>query len=94
MKDNRFTKLFDEADVAFDGLYSNGLKVLKGLSKEAINAIIPGTDGLQVYQSLIGAVEKASGENLSQAQLISNIKELGDKAIKIAKKIPYFAALL
>jgi hypothetical protein len=43
---------------------------------------------------LINVIEKASKDNLSQAQLISNIKGLGDKAVKIAKKLPCFAMLL
>ena len=46
------------------------------------------------YDALIKVVQQASKENLSKAQLVDNIKELGDVAVKIAKKIPKFADLL
>jgi hypothetical protein len=49
---------------------------------------------MQTYQVLIEIVEKASKDNLAQAQLISKIKGLGASAIKLAKKIPGWAALL
>lgn len=64
------------------------------MSKEEIDSISPGTTDLQVYSVLIKIVEQASRENLSQAELTDNIKELGDTAVKIAKKIPRFADLL
>jgi hypothetical protein len=94
MKNNRFSESFAKADATFNGLYSVELKQLKGLSKDEISAIVPSADNLQVYQSLINVIEKASKDNLSQAQLISNIKGLGDKAVKIAKKLPCFVMLL
>lgn len=94
MKTNRFTESFAKANTAFHELYVIELKQLKGLSKEEIEAIAPNPDSSEIYKSLIDVIEKASKENLSQAQLISNIKGLGDIAIKIAKKIPHFAMLL
>ena len=70
------------------------LNELTGLSKEEIDAITPGTSDLQMYSVLIKVVEQASKDNLSKAQLIENINELGGLAVKIAKKIPKFAVLL
>ena len=93
MPENRFTKLFAEADAAFDGIYKKELNELTGLSKEEIDAITSDAEDLRVYSVLIKVVEKASMENLKQAQLIEDIKELGDVAVKIAKKIPGLAAL-
>ncbi|MDA9303617.1 hypothetical protein N9Q03_00595 [Flavobacteriaceae bacterium] len=90
----RFSKLFAEADAAFNGIYKVELDSLTGLSKEDIDSIIPGTEDLRVYSVLIKVVEKASKENTSKAQLIGDIKELGDIAVKIAKKIPQFSSLL
>ena len=94
MAENRFSDLFAEADAAFNGQYKKELNELMGLSKEEIDAVIPGTADLQMYSILIKVVEKASKDNLSQAQLIDNIKNLGELAVKIAKKIPQFSALL
>lgn len=94
MAKNRFDDLFEEADAAFTGQYKVELNKLYGLSKDEIDSIMPGTADLQMYAVLIKVVEDASKKNLSQAQLIKNIKDLGDLAIKIAKKIPEFAALL
>ncbi len=90
----RFKDLFAEADVAFDGVYKNELDKLTGLSKEEIDSVTPGTEDLRVYSVLVKVVEKASKENISKAQLVEDIKELGDIAVKIAKKVPEFAALL
>lgn len=94
MAENEFEGLFTEADAAFNGIYKKELNGLKGLSKEDIDSAIPGTTNSQIYSDLIKVVEKASKDNLSQAQLIEKIKELGDVAVKIAKKVPQFADLL
>lgn len=91
---NEFDDLFAEAEAAFDGEYKNELDSLLGLSREEIDAVTPGTTDLKTYDVLINVVKKASKDNISQAQLIDNIKSLGDVAIKIAKKVPSFAALL
>ena len=94
MAKNRFDDLFAEAEAAFNGQYKDELNRLYGLSKDEIDSIMPGTADLQMYAVLIKVVEDASKKNLSQAQLIKNIKDLGDLAVKIAKKIPDFAKLL
>lgn len=94
MKNNRFAGQFAEANDAFSELYSQELKQLKGLSESEISALIPDTQSKETYQALITIVEKASKENMAQAQLINNIKSLGSVAIKIASKIPTLAKLL
>jgi hypothetical protein len=94
MENNRFDDLFAEADAAFNGAYKNELNQLIGLSKEEIDMVTPGTSDLTIYAVLIEVVKKASKDNLSQAQLVANIKSLGNVAVQIAKKIPPFAALL
>jgi hypothetical protein len=43
---------------------------------------------------LVKVVEKASKDNLSQAQLVENIKSMGNVAVQIAKKVPGLAAWL
>lgn len=85
--------MFKEADEAFDGKYQEELNDLSGLSKEEIDSVTPGTEDLRVYSVLTKVVEEASRKNLSQAELIENIKELGEVAVKIAKKIPRLATL-
>jgi hypothetical protein len=94
MKTNRFSDSFSNADIAFNDLYAVALKQLKGFTKEEICTIIPESDSAQTYQALVDVIEKASNDNLAQAQLISKIKSLGGAAIKIAKKIPSLAMLL
>ncbi len=90
----RFSELFAEADAAFNGIYKTELDKLSGLSKADIDSVTPGTEDLRVYSVLIKVVEKASKENISKAQLINDIRDLGDIAVKIAKKVPLFATLL
>jgi hypothetical protein len=95
MSDNRFDDLFEEANAAFDGKYKDELNTLKRLTPEEIEQITPDTTtSKEAYNALIQEVEKASKENLSQAELIGNIKTLGNTAIHIAKKIPSFEQLL
>ena len=94
MAKNKFSQLFADADAAFNGGYKEELDKLTGLSTDEIDSITPDTEDLRVYSVLVKVVENASKENLSQAELIENIKELGDIAIKIAKKIPQFATFL
>lgn len=93
MKTNRFSESFANSDATFNGIYASELKQLKGLSKEEIIKIIPESNSMQIYQALVEIVEKASKDNLAQAQLISKIKSLGTSAIKIAQKIPALAML-
>lgn len=94
MAENKFSQLFAEADAAFNGVYKKELDKLTGLSRSEIDSITPDTEDLRVYSVLVKVVENASKENLSQAELIQDIKDIGDIAVKIAKKIPQFATLL
>ena len=41
MKTNRFSESFANADAVFNDMYGVELKLLKGLSKEEIDALIP-----------------------------------------------------
>ena len=89
-----FDELFRIADEAFNGQYQTQLNQLTGLSKEEIDAITPNdTTDLKVYSVLVKVVEHASKVNMSQADLIKNIKSLGEIAVKIAKKVPALASL-
>ena len=91
---NRFDNLFSEADAAFNGTYKNQLNDLMGLSKSEIDQITPdGITDMSTYSKLIDVVKQASKDNISQADLITNIKSLGEIAIKIAKKAPTLAAM-
>jgi len=91
---NRFDALFEEADAAFSGDYKNQLNDLLGLSRSDIEEATPdGITDMRVYSKLIDVVKQASKDNISQANLITNIKSLGEIAVKIAKKAPELAAL-
>jgi len=90
----RYSDLFSKANDAFKGNYKNELNKLKGLSKKEINSVIPNTENSTIYAALIKVVEEASEANLSKAKLAENIKELGDLAVKLAKKIPGLDSIL
>lgn len=79
---------------AFAGKYKDELSLLAGLSRTEIDAITPGITDLQKYDALIAVVKEASRVNLAQAELVVQIKKLGDIAITIAKKIPSLTTLL
>lgn len=94
MSENRFDELFTEADAAFNGKYKDELNALSGLSREEIDAVCPSTTDLKTYNVLTKVVEQASKENWTQGKLVENIQNLGDIAVKIAKKIPQLRNLL
>ena len=79
---------------AFEGEYKDQINGLMGLSKTEIDSITPDTTDLETYDQLITIVKEASRANLTQAQLIERIEDLGVIAVKIAKKVPALAALL
>jgi hypothetical protein len=87
---NRLQRLFEEADAAFDGLYAREVEELNGLSRAEIDEITPGTTDLKTYNVLVKLVEEASRENMKKAELINQIKEIGDIGVSIAKKISGF----
>lgn len=71
---------------AFVGKYAGEINQLLGLSRAEIDAIVPGTTDLEVYDQLVTVVKEASRRNLSQAELAARIESLGDIAVTIAKK--------
>jgi len=71
---------------AFVGKYAREIDELLGLSRSEIDAIVPSTTDLEVYDQLVTVVKEASRRNLSQAELKARIETLGDIAITIAKK--------
>ncbi|MCK4512370.1 hypothetical protein KAW64_11555 [bacterium] len=73
---------------AFRGRYRAELSELAGLSRAEIDAITPDTEDLLRYDELITVVKEASRVNLAQAQLRQEIENLGDVAVKIAKRVP------
>ena len=78
---------------SFEGKYGDELHDLLGLSREQIEAVTPGTTGREEYSKLISVVEEASRMNISQANLRSQIRSLGDSALKIAKTVGGLAVL-
>ena len=86
----RFAGIHEE----FKGKYKAELKGLQGLSHEEIDSITPGTEDAEVYLKLIAVVGEASAQNISQAELLENIKDLGEVAITIVKKVPSLTTAL
>ncbi|MCT4646350.1 MAG: hypothetical protein N4A74_15285 [Carboxylicivirga sp.] len=84
----RLRARYAEIRAEFNGKYKDELKALQGLSRDEIDSITPGTADREIYLQLIAAVEAASAQNISQAELLEDIQELGDIAIEIVKKVP------
>lgn len=72
-----------EINKSFNGKYSEELDQLTGLSKDEINSVIPDTEDSRTYSVFIKVVEEASRKNFTQAELVEDIKELGEVAVKI-----------
>ena len=84
----------DRAEAAMNGKFKEFYRGLRTLSPEEIDGVTPDTTDQKEYERLIGLVQAATQQNLAQAQLITRVKALGDVAVRIAKKVPSFAALL
>jgi|LGOV01.1.fsa_nt_gb hypothetical protein len=76
---------------SFTGEYAEELKALQGLSKDEIGDITPDNTDIEIYRKLIAIIEEASERNYTQADLLEEVKELGEIAITIAKKVPVLA---
>ncbi len=94
MTENRFDDMLLVADEAIDCRYQCELDELTDLLKEELSKLTSNKTDEAVYAALIALVAQASKENLDQTQLIDRIKEMGEVAIKLAKKVPNFATLL
>ena len=86
--ENRFSAGFKKAGQAFDHEYAAIMDDLKGLSMDEVEGLSLNTTNRDVYEQLLLVVEEASAKNLAMAQLTSKIKQLGDVAVSIAKKVP------
>lgn len=89
----RLQKRAKQNRAAFNGLYKSEIEKLHGLSKKEIGLITPDNTDMEIYAQLIAVVEEASATNESQAKLKEEILELGEIAVKIAKKIPSLSSL-
>ena len=88
---NRFKKQFGEADKSFDKIYENALAQLKGMSPAELAEVTPDTASKEEYDKLVAVVEEATRKNLSQAEFVAKVKQLGATAQKIIAKIPAVA---
>ncbi len=90
----KLEKRVKQNEDAFNGLYKVELNNLLGLSRDEIDKLSPDTTDLKIYDQLIAIVKEASIHNIEQAELVNNIKSLGNIGISIAKKIPSLKTLM
>lgn len=72
---------------AVNGAFKTEFDQLLALSREDIDAIVPGTSDLETYDKLIAVVRRASASNVDAAELRAQILELGNTAVTIASKV-------
>lgn len=72
------------ADGDYDIKYSKELEQLRGLTGEQITHFSGNATQLN---EIIAELEKAKQTNVSQAQLISNVKSLGKSTYQLARKV-------
>lgn len=87
-------QMFAEMDAAanraqrtLDGRFGSIYRELRGLSPEEINDITPDTTDQKEYERIMALVQQATDQNMDQAQLVERIREMGDVAKKIARKV-------
>lgn len=79
--------------LAFEGQYREEIEGLLGLSREELDRITPDKSDLEIYDQLITVVKEASAANIAQAELKTQIMELGEVAVSIAKRVSKLAVL-
>jgi hypothetical protein len=77
----------------FEGLYADQLNELLGLSADELADVVPDTADQRTYADLISVVKEASRKNIAQAELKTQIENLGAVAINIAKKVQGLAGM-
>ncbi len=94
-------RMFAEMDAAasraertLDGRFGSIYRELRGLSPEEINDITPDTTDQKEYERMIALVQEATDQNISQAQLVERIREMGDVAKKIADRVTSLSNLI
>ena len=81
----------DRAEIALNGRFSGIYKELRALTPDEIDDITPDTEDQKEYERLMALVQEATVKNIEQAELINRVQELGEVAIKIAKRVPTLA---
>lgn len=83
----KLRKSLEENRKKFQGIYKEEINELLGLSREEIDKITPDTTDLEIYDQLITVVKEASAANIDQAELKTQIENLGVISVEIAKKV-------
>ena len=81
---SRLDTFIQEADEDVSNKYQSDLDSFSGLSEAQIHQF-GGTT--QQMKEIIAEVDKAKSQNISQAQLIDNIKALGKSTYELAQKV-------
>lgn len=90
---DRVRRALAKAEEEFEGIYTEELDELLGLSRADIEAVAPHITDLSDYNQLISVVKEASRTNASQADLLRRIESLGQSAVSIAKRVTGLGAL-
>ena len=89
-----FDQTIKETRAAFDGEYAEQIKQLGTLSPAEIDSITPDHRDVEEYHKLMAVVKAASANNVKNALLADQIRQLGTVAVSIAQKVPSLAAIL
>lgn len=84
----------DRAEATLNGQHGAIYRELRGLTPEEIDGITPDTADQKEYERLMALVEQATKQNMDNAQLVERVKQLGDVALAIARKVPTLAPFL
>lgn len=84
----------DRAERTLDGRFGSIYRELRGLSPEEINDITPDATDQKEYERLIALIQQATDKNMDQAQLLERIREMGDVAQKIARRVSSLSSLV
>ena len=89
-----FDQTIKETRDAFDGEYAEQIKQLGALSPAEIDSITPDHQDVEEYHKLMAVVKAASANNVKNAQLADQIRQLGSVAVEIARKVPSLATIV
>lgn len=81
----------DRAERTLEGRFGTVYRELRDLTPRQIDDITPDATDQKEYERLLALVQEASERNLDQAQLVARIKDLGEVARRIARRVPSLA---
>lgn len=84
---NRFTEAARKAMDEVIAANCDEIAGLSAMSERDFSGLLPATADRETVKALKDAVDRAAQTNMSQAQLVDNVRKLGDSAVALLGRL-------